>query len=354
MALCNLRHAVFLLPFVCINNKLFWTEEAMAVAGTFWLREKEKRFLVPGSVREQRIPFPLPSGGDAAGYSQPCSGWRGSIRFSDKSYVTLLIFSGMLQFMHISTSELGEILKTDNLHAQNTSGIQNGLEVAAYLCLLQENILKNQEKATKRTALGLEGGIELGETCSPWWAALLLWWLCEDKHHTRGLRLGIIILHTGSGWCKRRPARNNADEALKLVGPYREKPTKHCLRACWLNACHMRDASSLPRRQKKPLSAIKHPSSFSNSLTRSALCRAVVSAHDLCLPSQGWRSIMGSRPIISSFSSLGRATDGIQLSEEGRGQAYPKTKCSWEVINPPQNPLQGLGQRMSLNLVPRA
>lgn len=66
-----------------------------------------------GGVREQRIPLQ----GDAAGYSQPYSGWRGSIRFSDKSYVTLLIFSDMLQFMHISNSEVGELLKMDNLHA---------------------------------------------------------------------------------------------------------------------------------------------------------------------------------------------------------------------------------------------
>lgn len=74
---------------------------------------------------------------------------------------------------------------------------------------------------------------------------------------------------------------------------------------------------------------------------------------------------MGSRPIISSFSSLRRATDGIQLPGEGRGQAYPKTNCSWEVTNPRQrggareqssrhNPLRGLGRRMSLNLVPGA
>jgi len=45
---------------------------------------------------------------------------------------------------------------------------------------------------------------------------------------------------------------------------------------------------------------------------------------------------MGSRPIISSFSSLWRATDGIQLPEEVRGQAYPKTKCLWEVLDPLQ------------------
>ena len=47
---------------------------------------------------------------------------------------------------------------------KNTSGIRNGLEVAAYLCLLQENITETQEKARRRKALGLEGGIELGET----------------------------------------------------------------------------------------------------------------------------------------------------------------------------------------------
>lgn len=46
---------------------------------------------------------------------------------------------------------------------QNTSGIQNGLGVAAYLCLLQD-ITETQEKARKRKALGLEGGIELRET----------------------------------------------------------------------------------------------------------------------------------------------------------------------------------------------
>lgn len=136
----------------------------MAVASTFWLKEKEKIFLVPGGVREQRISLPFPSGGDAAGYSQHYSGWRHSIRFSDKSYVTLLIFSGMLQFMHISTSELGEILKTDNLHAPKYQCNSSGLEVAAYVCFLQENITEIQEKARKRKALGLEDGIELGET----------------------------------------------------------------------------------------------------------------------------------------------------------------------------------------------
>lgn len=45
---------------------------------------------------------------------------------------------------------------------------------------------------------------------------------------------------------------------------------------------------------------------------------------------------MGSRPIISSVTSWWRTTDGIQLLEKGRRQAYPKTKCSWEVINPVQ------------------
>lgn len=73
--------------------------------------------MVPGGVREQRTLLPLPSGGDAAGCSQPCSGWSGSTGFSDRWSVMLLVFSGMLQFMHFSTSDSGEILETDNLHA---------------------------------------------------------------------------------------------------------------------------------------------------------------------------------------------------------------------------------------------
>lgn len=39
--------------------------------------------------------------------------------------------------------------------AKNTSGIRNGLEVTVYLCLLWENILEKQEKATKEASVGV-------------------------------------------------------------------------------------------------------------------------------------------------------------------------------------------------------
>lgn len=57
----------------------------------------------PGGVRELRIPLPLLLGGDAVDIPS-CSGWASRIRFSDKSHVTLLILTEILQFMHVSTS----------------------------------------------------------------------------------------------------------------------------------------------------------------------------------------------------------------------------------------------------------
>lgn len=62
-----------------------------------------ENILEPGGVRELRIPLPLPLGGDAVDI-QSCSGWASRIRFSDKSHVTLLILTEILQFTHISTS----------------------------------------------------------------------------------------------------------------------------------------------------------------------------------------------------------------------------------------------------------
>lgn len=92
------------------------------------------------------------------------------MRFAEKSYVTLEIFSDMLQFMHISTSESGEIQKTENLHGKKH---QRNSKWTGSNCVFVLTLGKHSRKAgkgKKRPALGREGGIELGEAL----AALLV------------------------------------------------------------------------------------------------------------------------------------------------------------------------------------
>lgn len=130
----------------------------------FQLGEKEKTFLVPGGVSEQRIPLSPRSGGAAAGYSQPCSGWRGSIKFSEKSYAALLIFSDVLQFMQIPTSELGEILKTDDLHAQK---YQWNLKWTGSSCIFVLTPRKHYRNPERGKLWGWKVGLDWGRLLQP-------------------------------------------------------------------------------------------------------------------------------------------------------------------------------------------
>lgn len=81
------------------------------------------------------------------------------MRFAEKSYVTLEIFSDMLQFMHISTSESGEIQKTENLHGKKH---QRNSKWTGSNCVFVLTLGKHSRKAGKGNKRGQRWGGKVG------------------------------------------------------------------------------------------------------------------------------------------------------------------------------------------------